>query len=144
IYRQVIISLDRRDAAYRVSFFVYDYVVFVWKPYKVLVGFLAMNVFRLFANMFISRLLASNVAQPLWGVMRQFLAPSKGLLAGGGSTANTSIPAALMRPSFRASARSAALISPPLEVLIMIAEDFIIAKLWLLMIFSVCGVWGQC
>src|SRR5690606_32428928 len=83
------------------------------------------------------RILDSLVAHAMCGVIKQFLALKSGFPAGGGSIGNTSIPAPLIRSSFSAFANADASTKPPREVLMIIAEGFIIARDSTLMRFSV-------
>src|ERR1043166_2926986 len=77
--------------------------------------------------------------------MMQFLAVSKGLLAGGGSTGGESRGgAAEVRPELSAAARAGSSMSGPRPVLRRKAVGFIQERRSALMRFWVCGVSGQC
>ena len=61
------------------------------------------------------------------GVIKQFLAVIRGFCADGGSVESTSRHAPAIFPVFKASARSASLISPPLPVLVAFDSHLLMA-----------------
>ena len=99
---------------------------------------------RTFSTAFcIRRDLAALVAHARCGVMTQFLALRSGLLAGGGSTDRTSIPAPARRPEFKAIARASSSTSWPRLVFSRKALGFIQDKRRALTICFVSCVNGQ-
>ena len=86
---------------------------------------------------------ASRGAQLMWGVMRQFLAVSRGLSAGMGSASATSTPAARSLPLLRASATSRSTMRGPRLLLSRMAPSFILPMVSRLMRPRVSGNRGQ-
>src|SRR5690554_932649 len=81
-----------------------------------LIGLPERKCLRLFTAISINRRLASTVAQAMWGVITQFLAPNNGFDLLGGSIERTSRPAPAIRPSFNAVASSSSTMIGPLKV----------------------------